>query len=61
MSPEQLDPKRGHSFSADVWALGITIYNMLVGVPPFIGQNKQETMEKIFTSHIIYPKDCEIS
>jgi len=41
MSPEQLEPKRGHSFQTDVWALGITIYNMLVGDPPFIGQNKQ--------------------
>jgi polo-like kinase 1 len=39
MAPEQLEPKRGHSFEADVWALGVIIYNMLVGVPPFRGND----------------------
>lgn len=35
MAPEQLLPNRGHSFEADVWALGVVIFYMLVGRSPF--------------------------
>lgn len=34
MSPELIS-KTGHSFSTDLWSLGIFIFEMLMGVPPF--------------------------
>lgn len=34
IAPEILED-RGHSFAADVWALGVLVYTLLVGKPPF--------------------------
>jgi serine/threonine protein kinase len=39
MSPEQIQNKKGHSFESDVWALGIIIYYLLVGLPPFMASD----------------------
>jgi serine/threonine protein kinase len=36
MAPEQLLPATGHSYEADVWALGVNIYCMLTGETPFV-------------------------
>lgn len=51
-TPDYLAPEiildQGHSFEVDWWALGCTIYEMLVGIPPF---NDDEEM-KIF-QHIV--------
>lgn len=30
----------GHSFSSDWWSVGILIYEMLIGIPPFYHKNK---------------------
>lgn len=39
ISPEILSGK-GHSFTADWWALGVLTYEMLTGVPPFYDKNR---------------------
>lgn len=35
IAPEVLRHEMGHSFEVDVWALGIIMYALLVGKPPF--------------------------
>lgn len=36
----------GHDFTSDWWAVGILIYEMLIGIPPFYHKNKS-TMYKM--------------
>jgi serum/glucocorticoid-regulated kinase 2 len=42
-TPEYLSPEMimgsGHDHTLDWWALGILIYEMLVGIPPFYHKN----------------------
>ena len=35
MAPEILEGKQGHSYEVDIWALGVIIYTLIIGKPPF--------------------------
>jgi serine/threonine protein kinase len=45
----------GHDKSVDWWALGILIYEMLIGVTPFFNNNKQMLFTKIKNSKVVFP------
>ena len=50
-TPEYLAPEMingtGHDQTLDWWTLGILIYEMVVGIPPFYNQNKHKMYELI--------------
>lgn len=54
LAPEMID-QQGHDKSVDWWALGILIYEMLIGVTPFYNRNRSVMMSKISKSKIVFP------
>jgi protein kinase A len=59
-TPEYLAPEiiqsKGHGKAVDWWALGILIYEMLVGYPPFFDESPFRIYEKILEGKIVFPK-----
>jgi len=45
LAPEIIEGK-GHTFPADWWALGILIFEMMIGIPPFY--NREQNTQKMF-------------
>ena len=43
----------------DWWALGILIFEMLMGYPPFYDENPFKIYEKIVIGKVSYPKDLD--
>jgi len=54
MAPEILLNK-GHGTQVDWWSLGILVYEMLVGLPPFYQENTRKAYELLLTMPIEFP------
>jgi serine/threonine protein kinase len=58
-TPEYLAPEiianQGHGKAVDWWALGILIYEMLAGYPPYYDQTPFGTYEKILAGWLAFP------
>jgi serine/threonine protein kinase len=50
MPPEQLQNPRDVDTRADIWALGVTLHELISGRPPFQGQTYAELLSKILTA-----------
>ena len=51
----------GHSYEVDIWALGVIIYTLLVGKPPFETREVKTTYNKIKKADFSFPITCKIS
>ncbi|KAK7870291.1 hypothetical protein R5R35_001013 [Gryllus longicercus] len=55
MAPEVVN-RKGHSFAADWWSLGVLMFEMLTGTLPFQGPNRKETMTQILKAKLGMPQ-----
>ena len=55
LAPEMINGT-GHDQTLDWWTLGILIYEMIVGIPPFYNQNKHQMYYLIETGSIRWPQ-----
>ena len=54
MAPEVLE-KKEYSFPIDYWELGIFIYEMVIGKPPFFSEDREEMFDQILNEEIRIP------
>lgn len=62
-TPEYLSPEviqsQGQTFATDYWALGVLMYEMLCGFPPFYDSTPFATYEKILHAPLTFPKHVD--
>ncbi|CAK9314412.1 unnamed protein product [Citrullus colocynthis] len=46
-----------HGKAADTWAVGVTLYCMILGQYPFLGETLQDTYDKIVNNPLLLPDD----
>ncbi|KAL9647939.1 hypothetical protein ABK040_008209 [Willaertia magna] len=60
-TPEYLAPEilkgQGHAKAVDWWSLGILLYEMIVGLPPFYSENINEMYELILKAPLKFPNN----
>ena len=61
IAPEIIEGKDGYSYEVDIWALGIIIYTLIIGKPPFNADNVKMAYEKIKNIEYTFPEDSIIS
>lgn len=45
----------GHDKNTDWWAVGVILYEMLIGIPPFFDKNREKMFTKIKSKNPKYP------
>jgi polo-like kinase 1 len=61
IAPEILDSKIGHSYEVDYWSIGVILYTMLYGRPPFESQEVKQTYKKIKLGAFTFPDHTKVS
>ena len=61
IAPEILDGKTGHSYEVDIWSLGVIIYTLIIGKPPFETRDVKTTYKRIKMNAYTFPENAIIS
>lgn len=61
LSPEQIEGKIYSGEKIDIWALGVVLYRMIIGKPPFFDKNVNKFVENIKQVNLEYPEGNQIS
>ena len=66
-TPDYIAPEifqgKGYNETVDCWSIGIILYEMVVGYPPFFSDEPSETYRKIleWKKHFKFPNDIHLS
>jgi len=66
-TPDYIAPEvflqTGYNSSCDWWSLGVIMYEMLIGFPPFCSETPQETYKKVmhWRESLVFPPEVPIS
>ena len=60
VAPEILEKKNGHSYEVDIWSLGVVIYTMLFGTPPFDANDEKVIYKKIKMNSYKFPENIKV-
>lgn len=55
IAPEILDNTIGHSYEVDIWAIGVIIYTLVFGKPPFDTADQSYTFKRIKACSYEFP------
>jgi serine/threonine protein kinase len=61
VSPEVLSGERPYTKQCDMWSLGVILYFIVVGYPPFHGQNEACLFRKILNGVFEFPRISDLS
>ena len=61
IAPEILEGRNGHSFEVDTWSLGVIIYTLLFGKPPYETSDVKTTYQKIKKNSYNFPDSPKVS
>jgi len=61
LAPEVLTNRVGHSYEVDVWSLGVVLYAMVVGKPPFETAEVKLTYDRIRKCIYSFPEQIKLS
>jgi len=62
VAPE-VQGKIGYTETVDWWSMGVILYEMLVGYPPFASEDASETWHKIqnWRKYLVIPREADVS
>jgi polo-like kinase 1 len=52
---------RGHSFEVDIWSMGVILFTVLVGKPPYEAKDVKATYQRIIANEYAFPLTASLS